>query len=139
MGIQHLLKLSVYKRTLIRTGAAQFNTEGSHRLHHFLLTDLTAATGTRFPVHFTCRLRAAHDSSGSMNGAVVSISVLYAVLTFDDHGYISHAASYKTDLAWCGRGCTLSDDNNLFSVVQLFPGVVMMIMHFHIRFGVHNR
>ncbi|KWX86820.1 hypothetical protein AMQ83_16730 [Paenibacillus riograndensis] len=100
------MKLPVNKRAFVRACTAQFNTEIPDGLQHLLCSNLTAAAGAGFPVHFACRLGPAHDSSRSMNGAVVSIFALYAILSFYDYGYIPHAAADKTNLA--GRGCLAS-------------------------------
>ncbi|MNC07018.1 hypothetical protein D3C75_545450 [compost metagenome] len=138
MRIQHFLKLPVYKRTLVRPCAAQLNTEIPNGIHHLCCADLTAAAGAGFPVHFACRLGPAHDSSRSMNGAVVRILVLSAVLPFNDNGNIPHTAADKTNLTGRGWGRPFADDNDFFPVMRLFPSIVMMVMHFKVRFCSQN-
>ncbi len=134
MRIQYFLKLPVNKRTLVRTCTAQFNTEIPNSLKHLLCSNLTAATGARFPIHLARRLGPAHDSSRSVNGAVVSIPIFYAILPFYDNGYIAHTAADKTNLTGCRRGCPFANDDDFSTVVRLFPSIVMMVMHFNVRF-----
>ncbi|MNH42099.1 hypothetical protein D3C74_424360 [compost metagenome] len=69
-----------------------------------------------------------------MNGAVVRIFALYAILTFYDYGYIPHTAADKTNLTGRGRGRPFADDDDFFSVVCFFPSIVMMVMNFEVRF-----